>query len=68
MEQEVQGPRLVLIGVHTPEFEFETDVDNVRRAAESMNIEYPIAMDNSYAVWRVQQRVLASNVLRRCEG
>jgi thiol-disulfide isomerase/thioredoxin len=42
---------LVVIGVHTPEFPFEHDLDNVRRALASMRVEYPIAVDNDYAVW-----------------
>jgi thiol-disulfide isomerase/thioredoxin len=42
---------LVVIGVHTPEFGVEHDVDNVRRAAREMRIEYPIAIDNDYAIW-----------------
>ena len=43
---------LVVVGVHTPEFPFEHDVENVRMAARDMNVEYPIALDNDYAVWR----------------
>jgi len=43
---------LVVIGVHTPEFGFEKDVENVRRAAKDMRVDYPIALDNDYAVWR----------------
>ena len=43
---------LVLIGVHTPEFAFERNVDNVRRAVKQMRIEYPVAIDNDYAIWR----------------
>jgi thiol-disulfide isomerase/thioredoxin len=43
---------LVVIGVHTPEFEFEKDAENVRRAVRTMGIEYPVATDNEYAVWR----------------
>ena len=43
---------LVVIGVHTPEFPFERDVDNIRQAAKDMRIEYPIAIDSDYAVWR----------------
>jgi thiol-disulfide isomerase/thioredoxin len=43
---------LVVIGVHTPEFPFEQDVDNVREAAKEMRVEYPIALDSDYAVWR----------------
>jgi thiol-disulfide isomerase/thioredoxin len=42
---------LVVLGVHTPEFSFERDVDNVRRAVESMRITYPVALDSDYAVW-----------------
>src|SRR5688572_8633766 len=43
---------LVVIGVHTPEFEFEHDLDNVRRAMQQMRIEFPIVIDNDYAIWR----------------
>jgi len=43
---------LVVIGVHTPEFEFERNVDNVRRAAKEMRVDYPIAIDSDYAIWR----------------
>jgi thiol-disulfide isomerase/thioredoxin len=43
---------LVVIGVHTPEFAFEHDIDNVRRAVRQRRIEYPIAIDNDYAIWR----------------
>jgi thiol-disulfide isomerase/thioredoxin len=43
---------LVVVGVHTPEFPFERDVDNVRQAAKDMRVEYPIALDSDYAVWR----------------
>jgi hypothetical protein len=43
---------LVLIGVHTPEFGFEHHLDHVRRAVRQMKIEYPIVIDNDYAIWR----------------
>jgi thiol-disulfide isomerase/thioredoxin len=43
---------LVVVGVHTPEFPFEHDVDNVRRAAKDLAVEYPIALDSDYAIWR----------------
>jgi thiol-disulfide isomerase/thioredoxin len=43
---------LVVIGVHTPEFSFEKNVDNVRWASKEMHIAYPIAIDNDYAIWR----------------
>jgi len=41
-----------VIGVHTPEFPFEHEVERVRPALESMGVGFPIAMDNDYAVWR----------------
>jgi thiol-disulfide isomerase/thioredoxin len=46
------GQGLVVIGVHTPEFPFERDSGNVRRAVQEMKIDYPVATDNNYAVWR----------------
>ncbi len=46
------GDTLVVIGVHTPEFAFEQNIDNVRRAVQQMKIEYPVAIDNDYVIWR----------------
>ena len=46
------GDGLVVVGVHTPEFGFEHDVDNVHRAVKSMRVDYPVAIDNGYAIWR----------------
>src|SRR5215470_14059228 len=43
---------LVVIGVHTPEFPFEQNLDNVRRAVKRLGVEYPIVIDNDYAIWR----------------
>ena len=43
---------LVVIGAHSPEFPFEHDVEKVRPALEAMGVDYPIAMDNEFAVWR----------------
>jgi thiol-disulfide isomerase/thioredoxin len=45
------GHGLVVLGVHTPEFGFEHDVENVRRATADMAIDYPVAIDSDYAVW-----------------
>ncbi len=42
---------LSVIGVHTPEFGFERDVDNVKAAARQMGVDYPVAIDSDYAVW-----------------
>jgi thiol-disulfide isomerase/thioredoxin len=41
----------VVIGVHTPEFPFERDVDNVRQAVKDMMVEHPVALDSDYAIW-----------------
>ena len=41
-----------MIGVHSPEFELEKDLDNVRRAVKNMGIVYPVAVDSDHAVWR----------------
>ena len=43
---------LVVIGVHTPEFPFEKDIENVRRALKGLKVDFPIATDNDYAIWR----------------
>ena len=45
------GHGLVVIGVHTPEFAFEHNPDNVGRATKDMGIAYPVALDNDYALW-----------------
>jgi thiol-disulfide isomerase/thioredoxin len=49
--QAYRNDGLVVIGVHTPEFSFEHDVDGVRRAVEERGIDYPVAVDNDYAIW-----------------
>jgi thiol-disulfide isomerase/thioredoxin len=43
---------LIVIGVHTPEFSFEHDIDRVRLATRERDIDYPVATDNDYAVWQ----------------
>jgi thiol-disulfide isomerase/thioredoxin len=42
---------LVVIGVHTPEFDFEHDLHNVRRAVRDLRVDYPVAVDSDYAIW-----------------
>jgi len=42
---------LVVIGVHSPEFSFEKNIENVRWAVKDMRIDYPIAIDSDYAIW-----------------
>ena len=46
------GQGLVVIGVHTPEFSFEHDGDNVCWAVQDMRVGYPVAIDSDYAIWR----------------
>lgn len=43
---------LIVIGVHAPEFAFERDVGNVRRAVRNLNVDYPVVLDNEFALWR----------------
>ena len=43
---------LVVIGVHTPEFRFEKNVDNVRREVNALRVDYPVAVDSEYVIWR----------------
>jgi cytochrome c biogenesis protein CcdA/thiol-disulfide isomerase/thioredoxin len=43
---------LVVIGVHTPEFAFERDPRNVMKAVQQLKVDYPVALDNQYAIWR----------------
>jgi thiol-disulfide isomerase/thioredoxin len=42
---------LVTLGVHTPEFDVEHHLDNVRRAVKDLRVDYPVAIDNDYAIW-----------------
>ena len=42
---------LVVIGVHTPEFSFEREVDLIRKAVEDRDIDYPVAVDSEYRIW-----------------
>jgi thiol-disulfide isomerase/thioredoxin len=43
---------LVVVGVHSPEFGFERELDNVRRAAGELGVRYPVVIDNDFAIWR----------------
>jgi thiol-disulfide isomerase/thioredoxin len=43
---------LIVIGVHSPEFAFERNVDNVKLAANELGLRFPIAIDNRFAIWR----------------
>ena len=41
-----------MIGAHSPEFPFEHDVKKIQAALDAMGVEYPVAVDNDFAVWR----------------
>src|SRR4029078_13480523 len=43
---------LTVVGVHTPEFRFERDLDNVIPRTRALGVEYPVAVDSEYGVWR----------------
>ena len=43
---------LVVIGIHSPEFEFEKDIVNVRRAVADLHLDFPVAVDSDHAIWR----------------
>ncbi|WP_164270697.1 cytochrome c biogenesis protein CcdA [Stenotrophomonas sp. B1-1] len=51
-ERRYRDHGLVVIGVHTPEFAFERDPRNVIKAVQQLKVEYPVALDNQYAIWR----------------
>lgn len=42
---------LIVVGIHTPEFAFERDINNVRNAAKQFGLEFPLVLDNDYATW-----------------
>jgi cytochrome c biogenesis protein CcdA/thiol-disulfide isomerase/thioredoxin len=50
--EQYKNSGLVIIGVHTPEFAFEKDEANVRKAVKDLGITYPVAKDNDYRIWR----------------
>jgi cytochrome c biogenesis protein CcdA/thiol-disulfide isomerase/thioredoxin len=50
--QKYKDHGLVVIGVHAPEFAFEKDPNNVRRAVADLKVTYPVALDNDYAIWQ----------------
>jgi thiol-disulfide isomerase/thioredoxin len=49
--QAYRNDGLIVIGVHTPEFSFEHEIDLVRQATKERAIDYPVAVDNDYAIW-----------------
>jgi cytochrome c biogenesis protein CcdA/thiol-disulfide isomerase/thioredoxin len=51
-EQKYKDAGLVVLGVHAPEFAFEKRSSNVRKATKDLRIEFPVAVDNDFAIWR----------------
>lgn len=50
-DEKYRDDGLVIVGVHSPEFEFEKDLDNVKKAVASNGIKYPVALDNNFETW-----------------
>jgi thiol-disulfide isomerase/thioredoxin len=51
-EERYRDDGLVILGIHTPEFSFEHDTENIRTALRQMHVTWPIAIDNDYGVWQ----------------
>jgi len=67
--QKYRDAGLVVIGVHAPEFAFERSVDNVKRAVHDLGIDYPVAIDNNYAIWRaLDNRYWPADYLADAQG
>jgi thiol-disulfide isomerase/thioredoxin len=49
--RDYQRSDVVMIGVHTPEFDYEKQIPNVRDAVKKQGIQFPVAIDNSYRIW-----------------
>jgi cytochrome c biogenesis protein CcdA/thiol-disulfide isomerase/thioredoxin len=52
MDQKYRDSGLVIVGVHSPEFEFEKNADNVKKAVADFGIKYPVVQDNDFGTWR----------------
>lgn len=53
--QQYAAQGLKIVGVHTPEFPFERDINNVKKALKQRQITYPVALDNDYKTWSAYQ-------------
>ncbi len=51
-DQKYRDQGLVIIGMHSPEFDFEKDYNNVKKAVDEYNIHYPVALDNNFSTWQ----------------
>ncbi|MBW0145433.1 cytochrome c biogenesis protein DipZ [Sphingomicrobium clamense] len=67
--QRYEDDGLVIVGVHTPEFAFERDADNVRKAVRDQRITYEVVLDNNWAIWRAfENRFWPAHYLRDAGG
>ena len=53
--QKYSDKGLVIVGIHSPEFEFEKNIDNVKQAVERFGIKYPVLLDNDHGTWNAYQ-------------
>ena len=50
---EKYGPQgFLVVGIHSPEFAWEHDLDKVRKACKRLGVEFPVALDNDFATWK----------------
>ncbi len=49
--QQYKDQGLIVIGIHSPEFDYEKDLANVKDAIDRLNVPYPVALDNDFAAW-----------------
>jgi len=54
-DEKYRAQGLVVIGVHTPEYDAEKNQQNVEQAIKRLGVTYPVAMDNNYAVWNAYE-------------
>lgn len=54
-DEKYRDKGLLVVGIHTPEFEFEKDIKNVQEAVERFDIAYPVVLDNDYGTWHAYQ-------------
>ena len=61
-----QKDGLVVVGIHSPEFDFEKNHDNVKAAVTRLHVDYPVALDDDMAIWNeFSNNVLAGRLRRR---
>ena len=64
-EEKYREAGLVVVGIQTPEFQFEQNLDSVRREVTARKIDWPVAVDNQYEIWRASTTGTGPHVLHR---